>query len=106
MQMENSTVTIFGRRGNLATLRVLQARDAEQRFKLDGHLKIFSTKLGHAVYICRNSDAARRVPLKNIPVFTIDDIMATDGLDENDRLLILEAKELFAGVISYKEQQI
>jgi len=77
------------------TRQVLQAQAAARDFDQDGYIKIFSTKLGHPVYICRDSHTAKKVPLKNIPVVTLHDIQTSNDLNEKDRLFMLEARIMF-----------
>jgi len=81
-------------------MNALKGEEIEQSFKQDGFLKIFSTKLGRFVYICRDSIVAKKVPESALPIFTLHELNALDDLDKEDALLLLQAKTVFSGYLS------
>jgi len=66
---------------------------AEEGFKRDKFVKIYSVPLGREVYLCK--DEATRLPDKTIPVFTVDEIKDFSTLSREDALLLAEAKAIF-----------
>jgi len=81
----------------VGNMNALQGEEIEQSFKQDGYIKIFSTRLGQSIYLCRDSIVAKKVPDSTITVFTLRELKALDGLDDDEALLLLEAKVLFGG---------
>ena len=81
------------------SINSLQEDKVKENFKCDGYLKIFSTKLGEPIYICRDSIVAKKVPELNIKIFTLRELKALDGLDDEEALQLIEAKILFDGRI-------
>ena len=79
------------------SINSLQEDKVKENFKCDGYLKIFSTKLGEPIYICRDSIVAKKVPELNIKIFTLRELKALDGLDDEEALQLIEAKILFDG---------
>ena len=79
------------------SINSLQGDKVKENFKHDGYLKIFSTKLGEPIYICRDSIVAKKVPDANIKAFTLRELKALDGLDDEEALQLIEAKILFDG---------
>lgn len=79
------------------SINSLRGDNYTEDFKRDGYLKIFSTKLGQPIYICRDSIVAKKVPESSIKVFTLRELKELDGLDDEENLLLIEAKILFDG---------
>lgn len=85
----------------IKTSRLLKIDQAAQDYKLDGYIKIYSTKLNRSVYLAKDERAKRRIPDKSLQVFMECEIKALRGLSPDELMLILEAKAMlnFNGVI-------
>jgi len=81
----------------------LRLKQAMADFERDGVTRIYSTKLGRDIWICR--DDAVRVSDVRIPVFTLADLRSRDGLRLDEALLLAEAKILFSGGVQNEEKQ-
>jgi len=85
----------------LKTSRLLKIDQAVKDYKLDGFLKIFSTKLNRAVYLVKDEKVKKRVPDKSLQVFLESEIKGFRGLSRDEILLLIEARTIlnFNGVI-------
>ena len=88
-------------KNNTDTMAVppIQVNQAAQDYRRYGYVKIFSTVLNRAVYLAKHEQAAKRVPDRDIPVYTESDIEAVKGLDPEVAKVLLEARILFGGPI-------
>lgn len=77
------------------TSRLLKIGQATQDYKLDGYLKIFSTKLNRSIYLAKDEQAKKRVPDKSLQVFLESEVKALRGLNPDESALMLEAKAIF-----------
>jgi len=77
----------------------IQVNQAAQDYRRYGYIKIFSTVLNRAVYLAKHEQAAKRVPDRDIPVYTESEIEAVKGLDPEVAKVLLEARILFGGPI-------
>lgn len=79
----------------------LQIQQAVHDYKRYGYIKIFSTILGEAVYLAKDERSIKRVPDKNLPVFTEKDLMELDPKELGPEMVksLLECKVLFGGCI-------
>jgi len=81
----------------------IQVNQAAQDYRRYGYVKIFSTVLNRAVYLAKHEQAAKRVPDRDIPVYTESDIEAVKGLDPEVAKVLLEARILFGGPIKIED---
>jgi len=85
----------------LKTSRLLKIDQATQDYKLDGFIKIFSTKLNRSIYLVRDERTKAGVPDKSLQVFVESEIKGFRGLSRDEILLLIEARTIlnFNGVI-------
>lgn len=90
----------------LKTSRLLKIEQALKDYKLDGYLKIFSTKLNREIYLARDGKVKSRVPDKSLQVFLESEIETLKGLNPDELMLMLEAKAIlnFNGLIEGGDQ--
>jgi len=79
----------------IKTSWLLKIDQATQDYKLNGYLKIFSTKLNRTIYLAKDEKAKKRVPDKSLQVFVESEIDALKGLSADEQMLMLEAKTMF-----------
>ena len=79
----------------IKTSRLLKIDQATQDYKLNGYLKIFSTKLNRPIYLAKDEKVKRRVPDKALKVFLESEIQTLKGLSSDELTLMLEAKAIF-----------
>ena len=83
----------------IRSMNILQARDAEKKFRRRGWIQIHSTEFNKDFYLCENELAKKRVPDKSLAAFTMAEIYSLRGLSREEALLLVEAKILFRGTI-------
>lgn len=66
-------------KSNFLQTRALDMRHFVKDFKRQGYVKVHSPTSGHAIYIVKNSEVAKLVPDKSIPIFLEKDLEALTG---------------------------
>lgn len=81
------------------TSKSLHILEYVERFRVQGYLKIFSIKLNKTIYLARNESVKTKLDATPGDIFLASEIQELAGLDGEELMLMLEAKEMFKGVL-------